>query len=125
MGIPELSPYGRVAVAAMESRVSRVEALEEIRAAMEVVVLTAIDSARRSGHGAPTDVESECLIYAASMLGGLRMALALTGREMTEEEIGRFMGDTMHLYREMMSDELMQACHADATCPIDGEVGDD
>ena len=112
MGTPKLSPYGRVTVAAMESRVSRVEALEEIRAAMEVVVLTAIDSARRSGHGAPTDVESECLIYAASMLGGLRMALALTGREMTEEEIGRFMGDTMHLYREMMSDELMQACHA-------------
>jgi len=27
----------------------------------------------------------------------------------------------MHLYGEMMSDELMQACHAgDATCPIDG-----
>ena len=125
MGTPELSPYGRVTVAAMESRVSRVEALEEIRAAMEVVVLTAIDSARRSGHGAPTDEEGERMIYAASMLGGLRMALALTGREMTEEEIGRFMGDTMHLYREMMSDELMQACHADATCPIDGEVGDD
>ena len=34
MGIPELSPYGRVTVAAMESRVSRVKALEEIRAAM-------------------------------------------------------------------------------------------
>ena len=124
MGTPERSPYGRVTSAAMEDGTSRVEALEEIRAVMEVVVLTAIDSARRSGHDAPTDEEGERMIYAASMLGGLRMALALTGREMTEEEIERCMGDTMHLYREMMSDELMQACHAgDATCPIDGEGG--
>lgn len=121
MGTPELAPYGRVTVAAMENRVSRVQALEEIRAAMEGVALTAIDSARRCGHDVPTDKESERMIYAASMLGGLRMALALTGRDMTEEEIERFMGDTMHLYGEMMSDELMQACHAgDATCPVDG-----
>jgi len=124
MGIPERAPYGRVTAAAIESGVSRVEALEEIRAAMEVVVLTAIDSARRCGHDVPTDKESERMIYAASMLGGLRMALAMTGRDMTEDEVEHFMHNTMHLYGEMMSDELMQACHAgDAACPIDGEGG--
>jgi len=49
------------------------------------------------------------------------MALAMTGRDMTEDEVENFMHNTMRLYGEMMSGEPDGHRRAgDAAYPIDG-----
>ena len=113
------SPYERVDVAAHEHGVSRVEALEDIRELMLITVNTAVKSARLGGVEVPMSDEIAGMIYAASTLGGLRMALALADADMTEDEVEHYMKCSTYLYREMMSDELMRMCAAgDAADPI-------
>jgi hypothetical protein len=104
----------------MNDGITRVEALEQIRDWMEVVAQTAVMSASRFGVRLE-DVESHLpRLYAESILGGITTACALGGRELTTGEADRILGETMHLYTEMMSDGLMQACiEGDATYPLE------
>lgn len=119
MGVPQMAPYGRVTLAAMDNGVSRVEALEQIREWMSAVVLTAVESA--AGIGVLiSDVDSKLpAIYAASMLGGITVACALGGRALTDDESSNVLFRTARLYSQMMGDELMRDCEAgDAADPI-------